>query len=427
MSPMTKANWSVLFFFLILLAQLLMPFGEPTVQATSPQDDWPMFRHDLGHTGVTSSAGPIESTELWRFAEGHFDGYFIGSSAAVVNDIVYVGSNYNQVEHRGGNVYAFDAYTGAKLWNYSLNKPVYSSPAVIDNLVVFGSEDGSVYALNAVTGAKKWAFPTEGAVNSSPVITNGVVYIGSKDGNLYAINSSTGKGMWNYRTGNSILSSPAVNDEVVYVGSQDHNVYAINTNTGMKIWNYTLGGPVDSSPSIANNTIYVGSNWGAFDNVYALNISTGSKIWSFKTFNGEEKGVTSSPAVDDSRVFIGAQGGGLYALDASSGAQLWNRDEYFILHSSPAVAGGVVYINSDALNASTGETIWSFPTGNLVNASPVVSDGVVYIASQDGYFYAIGEHSHQPFFNIAIIIALVVIGVTITAVLILLYRRKKDT
>jgi outer membrane protein assembly factor BamB len=254
-----------------------------------------------------------------------------------------------------------------------------------------------------------------------------VVYIGSKDGNLYAINSSTGKGMWNYRTGNSILSSPAVNDEVVYVGSQDHNVYAINTNTGMKIWNYTLGGPVDSSPSIANNTIYVGSNWGAFDNVYALNISTGSKIWSFKTFNGEEKGVTSSPAVDDGRVFIGAQGGGLYALDASSGAQLWNRDEYFILHSSPAVAGGVVYINSDALNASTGETIWSFPTGNLVNASPVVSDGVVYIASQDGYFYAIGEHSHQPFFNIAIIIALVVIGVTITAVIILLYRRKKDT
>ena len=69
-----------------------------------------------------------------------------------------MGSNYNQAEQWGGNVYAFDAYTGAKLWNYSLNKPVYSSPAVIDNLVVFGSEDGNVYALNAVTGAKIWVF-----------------------------------------------------------------------------------------------------------------------------------------------------------------------------------------------------------------------------------------------------------------------------
>jgi outer membrane protein assembly factor BamB len=212
------------------------------------------------------------------------------------------------------------------------------------------------------------------------------------------------------------------------VGSDDHNVYALDASTGLKIWNYTLGGPVDSSPAVVNGTVYVGSNWGAFDNVYALNALTGNKIWGFKTFNGEEKGVTSSPAVADGRVFIGSQGGGLYALNASTGEQLWNKESFFIVYSSPAVANGVVYLDSAALNASNGETIWVFSTGNQINASPVVSNGVVYIASQDGYFYAIGEPIVVPsvISTQSILIVLVAVLV-ITAFSLLFYRRYRKT
>ena len=93
---------------IVLLSQL-------NAFASSSEDDWPMFRHDPAHTGATTSSAPMKPVKLWSYAEGHFDVSFIGSSAAVVNGTVYVGSNYNQVEQQGGNIRALDAYTGAKI------------------------------------------------------------------------------------------------------------------------------------------------------------------------------------------------------------------------------------------------------------------------------------------------------------------------
>jgi uncharacterized repeat protein (TIGR01451 family) len=49
--------------------------------------------------------------------------------------------------------------------------------------------DCNVYALNAVTGAKIWNYKTGDYVESSPAVANGVVYVGSDDGNVYALGS----------------------------------------------------------------------------------------------------------------------------------------------------------------------------------------------------------------------------------------------
>ena len=114
-------------------------------------------------------------------------------------------------------------------------------------MVYVGSDDGNVYALNAATGAKLWNYTTSGAV-SSPAVSNGVVYVGSSEGasrpvyvgssegnvyalegNVYALNATTGAKLWCYTTGDDVDSSPAVANGVVYVGSGDGNVYAIGT------------------------------------------------------------------------------------------------------------------------------------------------------------------------------------------------------
>ena len=41
-----------------------------------------------------------------------------------------------------------------------------------------GSNDGKLYALNAVTGAKIWDYAMGYAIFSSPAVVNGVVYMG---------------------------------------------------------------------------------------------------------------------------------------------------------------------------------------------------------------------------------------------------------
>jgi len=98
----------------------------------------------------------------------------------VANGVVFIGGGTDN------NVYALKAKTGHKLWSYQTGNWVGSSPAVANGIVYVGSLDGNVYALNASTGAKLWSYTTGNAVESSPAVANGMVYVGSDDGKVYA-------------------------------------------------------------------------------------------------------------------------------------------------------------------------------------------------------------------------------------------------
>ena len=47
---------------------------------------------------------------------------------------------------RGVQVYALSAVTGAKVWSYSTNDEVRTTPALADGILFVGSDDGSMYA-----------------------------------------------------------------------------------------------------------------------------------------------------------------------------------------------------------------------------------------------------------------------------------------
>src|SRR5580704_12333575 len=63
-----------------------------------------------------------------------------------------------------------------------------------------------------------------------------------------------------------------------------------------------------------------------------------------------------------------------------------------IFFASPTVANGIVYSGSEdqnlyALNAATGAFLWQYTTGGLVHSSPAVANGIVYIGSDDHNLY----------------------------------------
>ena len=275
------------------------------------------------------------------------------------------------------------------LWSYP-NMFVGSSPAVANGVVYVGSYDYNVYALNATTGVKLWSYSTGSYVESSPAVANGVVYVGSDDNNVHALNAATGAQLWSYPTGGYVVSSPAVANGVVYVGSDDNNVHALNAATGAQLWSYPTGGYVQSSPTVANGVVYVASNAGYFS---AVNASTGVELWSDAIFgaygSAEANGVVY--------VLASSSDNSLYALDVSTGAQLWSYSPGSNggVTGSPAVANGVVYArsyaNNDlyALNASNGALLWSYAIGStLSNSSPIVANGVAYVTSVEGTLYA---------------------------------------
>src|SRR5215472_9069038 len=106
--------------------------GGPSGMSSSV--NWPEF-------GFIPSGGrfnPLERTlspsnvhqlhQLWSFFTGCSGGTCGGSSATVVNGVVYLGS-YD------GNVYALNAATGVKLWSFQTVGKVFSSPAVAHGTV----------------------------------------------------------------------------------------------------------------------------------------------------------------------------------------------------------------------------------------------------------------------------------------------------
>jgi hypothetical protein len=264
----------------------------PSVRATNPPDEWPMFHHDLNHTGYSTSAAPNTNQSAWSYTTG--DEVF--SSPAVAGGMVYVGSG-------DGKVYCLDAATGAFVWSYTTGSSVFSSPAVAGGMVYVGSD--KVYCLDAATGAFVWSYTTGNAVYSSPAVVSGMVYVGSTDSKVYCLDAATGAFVWSYTTGSSVFSSPAVAGGMVYVGSD--KVYCLDAATGAFVWSYTTGHIVWSSPAVAGGMVYVGSY---NRNVYCLDAATGAFVWGYTTGHI----VWSSPAVAGGMVYVGSYDGKVYAF-----------------------------------------------------------------------------------------------------------------
>ena len=72
-----------------------------------------------------------------------------------VDGSIYIGSVDD-------NVYKLDPVTGAQVWNFTATGGIgKASPALWNDLIVFGCDDDNVYAVNKVTGAKVWSRITQ--------------------------------------------------------------------------------------------------------------------------------------------------------------------------------------------------------------------------------------------------------------------------
>ena len=361
----------------------------PSVYADRAANHTPtMFRADPWHSGMNDDGGitPID-TLIWM----NISGDRIYSSPAVVDDVIYIGSD-------DYNVYALDAETGAEIWTYTTGGRVLTSPAVANGVVYIGSYDNNLYALDQETGTFLWSFSMRGWVTADPVVMDGVVYSGSLTDKFYAIDAFTGAELWNASLGEypSIDSSPAVADGVLYVTGGQTILYALDASNGAEVWNFTRGSVISSSPSVADSILYV-SSWDK--NVYALDALTGEEIWTFPT--GGDAEMASSPAVAYGVVYIGSCDNNLYALDALTGEKNWNFTTGSVVYSSPTYANDVVYVgswdgNMYAVDALTGEEIWRYQTGGPVYSSPAVASGIVYFGSLDGNIYAVGQSPNAP-------------------------------
>ncbi|MBS3821115.1 MAG: PQQ-binding-like beta-propeller repeat protein [Phycisphaerae bacterium] len=105
------------------------------------------------------------------------------SSPAVADQTLVIGT------HKG-NVYGIDARTGRRLWTHRSDGPVDGSPVIVCEpdgcRVIVGSDDGRLSVLDVDSGKVVGRIRIGQSITSTPAVVDGVILIGSDDGYLYA-------------------------------------------------------------------------------------------------------------------------------------------------------------------------------------------------------------------------------------------------
>jgi outer membrane protein assembly factor BamB len=398
----------------------------------SVYSDWPMFRDNPTHTGVspetaisTTTAASLVQTWTAKLGSTSDTSPAVVTNTTLGKALVYAGAN--------NHFYAYPAGGGAAVWTYTLPAGVVeTSPAVFRGVVYIGSTAGTLFALNATTGALMCSYKAGGPILASPVAVeapNGsgpVVYDGTIPGNgaagaEFAMNGPGNTAgnctqAWKFTSfavspGGS-WSSPAFATSargvpLVVFGSKDTDdaVYALNARTGTLVWRYRTSSasladvgasPVISQPGqngFAGGVVYA---VGKDKSVYAINLTTGALIWKFALQGGGNptgsSGDVGGAALLGSRLYVPSDKG-MYALNAITGTLVWHVLTTSTFYASPAVtgpAGRMVLADADnegrvwVLNLATGATLWEQKPTWAFWVSPTVSHGAIYVAGLDG-------------------------------------------
>ncbi len=354
---------------------------------------WPMFQHDIQHTGVSAYAGSATgtptSTPKWTVDLGDSN---LSSPVMAADGSIYVGTS-------GVKLYKVDTTGSAELFYDTQTNSSVRTPALASDNTVYLVDNYFIYALSA-EAQLKWKYSI--ANGSPPIIgLDGTVYVAS-DYYVYALNPN-GELIWQspvLSNGYWVKSPVLASDGTIYtVGkfgacSGCKIVYALNPQDGSIIWQ-TGSGPYEAALSLSDDgIIYVGGNLTlGTSGLYAFDSSNGIQQWYAPI--GDISG--SVAAIGQDMVYVGIKGYTFFAIDRSNGNTEWYFNTEGQISASPVIDNqGTIYIGSAskkffALNPD-GTVKWQYEFLDEISASAAIgSDGTVYVGSYGGDLYAFGQ------------------------------------
>ncbi|OGU76521.1 MAG: hypothetical protein A2V93_02545 [Ignavibacteria bacterium RBG_16_34_14] len=153
-----------------------------------------------------------------------------------------------------GKVFCFNL-VGEKVWEYDTKSKIHSSPALGNNIIVFGNDDGEIIGINAKEGKLLFNEKIGESFFCGAAVDGNNVYIGNDNGNLYALELSSGKVNWKFETGARITMVPVYNKTHIIIGNLKGELYSVNKETGKLNWRTNTRGVLNASPLLTENFI----------------------------------------------------------------------------------------------------------------------------------------------------------------------------
>ena len=358
---------------------------------------WPMFQHDLQHTGRSPYVGPQTANLKWIFT---LDAGATNSPAIASDGTLYVCA-----WNGGQRLYAINP-DGTEKWSNPTWHSMNSTPAV--------GSDGTIYVVQADDLAAyypnhthKWSYAVPAFIYSHPAIgPDGTIYF-TADNKFYAIkdNGSSAGHIWIQTVpGTFTGSSPAIatsgpNSGTIYVGTYNDSLLYAFTTAGVQKWVYDIGSHLyDTSPAIgADGTIYINTGNGGLLAITDAG-SAGVEKWEFDMAGGR---CQASPAIgSDGTIYIGNNSGTaprFWAItDSDTTATVkWVRTDLGTTDASAVIGADatVYYQNRDgmffALDGTNGSTKWNYNLGTSgITAAAIDANGCVYVGTWNSKLYA---------------------------------------
>ncbi len=323
----------------------------------------------------------------WTFE----DASDIGAGLTIYKDKVVTSNT-------AGDIFALDLKSGKKLWSYRTGGKVYSTPAVWKGIVVAGSSDHFIYAVNAENGKLLWKLQTDKAVLGSPLLHDGVAFIGGSDGKFRALDIKTGTLKWSFDQVKGFVSTlPTYYLGNVIFGSWGNGFYALDAKTGKLSWEWNNGhanrmfSAAACNPVGVNNRVFIV----APDRfMTALNANNGTVIWREKkdTIRVRE---SIGLAVNKKQVYVKTMDGDLLGISSSGDKMevIWKAKlklPYELTPSAIKTNRKLVFVPShsgllSAVDAKTGAVMWQYKISNgMVNPVAVCGNNEVVASTMDG-------------------------------------------
>jgi len=287
------------------------------------------------------------------------------------------------------------------------------APTIKDNLLYLGDNGGYVYAIDIKTGRPKWSTTARGArrVSGSPVPVYGAVftfltsYIRG-EGGIMAIHGETGQLLniyknqpwgpyqtWAFTEGNLLMSNHVAGSKIdLKTGSK--------SGYGQSSWHSNYNIPVVYKGSIYLVGLALGrADYRSGKPVYYLPIE-GDRIGVYGGSIAQREAVSDNTlAIWDDKVYFGSRNGKIYCRNIS-GKRIWEttigkrvRCAPVVCTETPNSKNAVVYAasaagNIVALDANTGAILWELNINAEVEADPWIVDGILYVADNNGILHA---------------------------------------